>query len=450
MPLADSLAVLRARWTVIVGLTLFTVALAMFWGSRQVPTYRAAATVVLDLSPIDPTTQSVNPILLEPAGMLAYLATQVDLGGSAKTAKQAVQRLGLLESTEMRAMWLSQAADLGVPFEDWIAGLIRQGMEVRPLHGTPVLEFAYVSSDPRMASDMANAFAQAYIDVLGQLQRDRTSASAQAYARHAETARLRLSDAWGALLAFQREHGILTNDPAANAQMVAAYRAARVSVSQDINALAARQVADQARQSAQPLPDQEQLNPQAIDAAQDLATLEALMQRQRVRHGPNHPSTLASENAVAAVRSRLQEARAALSPALRREGDVSAEQARQVAEQAAQLRGGAQQQVELSERSLALQHKVARATLDYQQAYVASRLLAAPADAPAYGATWLSAAQAPAFPYTPTPWGIALLATLFGLMVGMATAAMLERRDRRVHTPLVLNQRLKLDLLGTV
>jgi uncharacterized protein involved in exopolysaccharide biosynthesis len=450
MPFADTLAVLRARWKVVAALTCLTVALALTWGTRQPKSYRATATVVVDLSPIDPNTLATHPALLEPAGLLAYLATQSDLAASAMTAKRAAQRTGLLESADMRANWLANAADQGVPYDDWLAGLLRSGLEVSMARGSPVIEFTYFSADPRAAAELANIYALSYLDVLGQWQRSQTEGSASTYARHAEQARSQLAAAWKALTAFQSRHGLLTTDALANAEVLGAYRAARQTVAQQVEATLARQASRAIAKAGSSIPNAELMSAEVLQLSEDLATYQTLLQRQRAAHGPEHPTTRAAEQALAATRGRLERARAQLPVAVESSNRQTTEQTAMLERDAAEREGQARQQATLMNESLALQHKVARASLNYQQAYVAARMLATPDDAPTYGAALLSSALAPTRAYAPSLPGIGTLALVLGLMIGTATAFLLERRDRRVYTPAALVQRLRLPILGTV
>jgi capsular exopolysaccharide synthesis family protein len=131
LDLREYLAVIRARKVTIIVTLVFVIALALAATFRQTPLYRASARLLV--KPISSDSFYIAPPNLE---------TEAEVFASEPVAVVAQERL---ES-------------------DSSVGALLSGLDVEPITETEVLVVNYTSPDPEVASDVANAFAFAYID----------------------------------------------------------------------------------------------------------------------------------------------------------------------------------------------------------------------------------------------------------------------------------------------
>ena len=132
--LRETLEVLRRRkWTILV-VTAIVVAAAVGYALLRPTTYTAEAVVLVSGTGTTPGTDDAAEINLE---------TERGLASSTTVATEVVDDLGL----------------------DSDPATLAAEIEVDAVSGTEFLNFAYTSSDPQFAADVAEGFADAYLDI---------------------------------------------------------------------------------------------------------------------------------------------------------------------------------------------------------------------------------------------------------------------------------------------
>jgi succinoglycan biosynthesis transport protein ExoP len=134
------------------------------------PTYRA--TTVLDIekdkaSPVDisssPQAASYDP---------EFLPTQTRLMRSREVAERAVRRLNLAENADFNPpkkgiFSFASGGDGEAAPKDAIARTasnVQAGIDIVSVRGTNLVELSYIANSPKVAADVANAIADAYVD----------------------------------------------------------------------------------------------------------------------------------------------------------------------------------------------------------------------------------------------------------------------------------------------
>ncbi|MCB2003280.1 MAG: chain length determinant protein EpsF, partial [Rhodoferax sp.] len=160
MTLQQFLLILRARWFVAL-LTLLVTVLVTIGVSMVIPKqYTANAAMVLDVRSPDPVTGQMLPGMIAPG----YMATQIDIITSDRVAQRVVKLLRMEESAAIRQQWQDETEGKGQLLL-WLSALLQKNLEVKPSRESNVINISYTGPDPDFAAAVANAFAQAYLDV---------------------------------------------------------------------------------------------------------------------------------------------------------------------------------------------------------------------------------------------------------------------------------------------
>jgi capsular exopolysaccharide synthesis family protein len=224
--LSEYLAVIVKRRVVMYA----AVAVALLWAllvsllSR--PMYRA--TVVIDVeqekgSPLDignamPIVDSYNP---------EFIPTQTRLMRSRETAERVVQRLNLMQNALIkppssglfrRGGDVSKTASKGSGIEPatLLAMQILGGIGVAPIRGTNLVELSYTAPTAKLASEIANALADAYIDWNLELKYRIVGQASQFLTRQVEQLKGEVEEKERQLQAYGRQKDIISMNPQSN------------------------------------------------------------------------------------------------------------------------------------------------------------------------------------------------------------------------------------------
>lgn len=438
----DVLHVIRARWLTVV-LVLAGVFMATLLASLLMPRqYVAYASVVADTK-IDPVAAAVAPA----QSLASYIATQVDIINSERVARRAVEIVAGREDSPTRRQWERESGE-GDEFEDWLGGGLTGRLVVAPSRESNVINVGVRWEDAEAAAELANAFAQAYIDVSIQLKVEPARQYASWFNERAKELRAELEERRKALSDFQRDSGIIATDERLDIETA---RLSELS-SQLLAIQAARQDA-QSRQAARG--DLESL-PEVLQSAtvnalkSQLATAELRRNELLSRLGTGHPDYQLADAEVTSLRERIDAEIRNVASSIgttarvnqRRENDVAAAfeaqkqrvlQLRRERDMAADL----QLEVLNAQRNLdAVNQRLAQSTLESltQQSNVLP----------------LTTASVPVFPASPRIKLNLALALVLGTLAGIGTALLVESRDRRIRMASDLPQRLQAPLLGVL
>ena len=169
MALGQLWVVLRARWLLascVFVATLVVVAvvtLIMPWR------YTATASLLINVKDADP----IAGMVIDGGAAPSYVATQVDVIASTRVSSRVVRNMRAEETSRLRARWLSLTDGDG-DFDIWLNETVRNGLDVRPLRGSNVINVSFIAEDPDFATSMADAYVQAYLETsleLGLIQR---------------------------------------------------------------------------------------------------------------------------------------------------------------------------------------------------------------------------------------------------------------------------------------
>ncbi|MFJ5444670.1 chain length determinant protein EpsF [Methylobacillus methanolivorans] len=207
MNFSQLILILKARYKAILFSLIFAIVLSLIISFLMSPTYRSTATVIVNYKGADPVTGIALPAQLMPG----YMATQTDIISSRNVAKKVVATLGLSDNAEIQESFQNATNGQG-DINDWLANLLLRNLDVRPSRESSLIDITFSGSNPNFASAIANAFAQLYIDTTIELKVEPSKKAAQYFTEQTRQLRADLEAAQKRLSTYQREKSIVSVD----------------------------------------------------------------------------------------------------------------------------------------------------------------------------------------------------------------------------------------------
>lgn len=198
--------VVLARRKIILLALIVTVLTTLVVSLLLPKSYKSAATLVLTHKGPDPVTG----VILSAQQITGYMATQLDVIKSSKTALMVVDQLKLDQSEVVK----KQFEDSGTTMElrDWLANFLLKNLDVETARDSSVIRINFMSVDPVFASIVANAFANAYQEISVRLTVEPSQKAATYFTSQLNLLRDRLETAQKKLTAYQHDSGIIDAD----------------------------------------------------------------------------------------------------------------------------------------------------------------------------------------------------------------------------------------------
>jgi polysaccharide biosynthesis transport protein len=298
MTLSQLLLILRARYKVVL-LTLLLVVSAALLVSLILPKeYTAGASVVVDVKSPDPLAGMVLPGALTPG----YMATQIDIINSDRVARRVVKLLRMDESPAIREQWIEATQGEG-ELPVWLGELLKKKLNVKPSRESNVINIEFSGSDPSFAAVVANAFAQAYMDINLELKVEPARQHATWFDDQTKALRDKLEKARQALSSHQQETGIIATEERLDheiAKLNDLSTQLTIVQGQTSDSSSKRKSAENPETLAEVMQ-----NPLINSLKADIARLDAKLQESSVNLGRNHPQTQRAQSELASLRNRL-------------------------------------------------------------------------------------------------------------------------------------------------
>src|SRR5437868_4752306 len=206
MDLSQYILALKARrkaFVTVLAVTIFTAIVAALVIPKR---YDATATILIDAR----DEQTLATAHLSPRERAGYIFTQMELIASGKVAHKVVRDLKLAQQPGMREDWERDTGGTG-SIEEWIATGLLEKLKVDS-GASNIIIVKYSSSDAKQASDVANAFAKAYLDVALELRTEPSREAGQWFDEQLKTLRADVTGAQTKLASYQKEKGIAGGD----------------------------------------------------------------------------------------------------------------------------------------------------------------------------------------------------------------------------------------------
>lgn len=168
--------------------------------------YKSTTTLLLTDKGADPVTGVLLPAQL----ITGYLATQLDVIKSSKTALMVVDHLKLDQSEAVKKQFEDSNSD--IELRDWLADLLLKNLDIDTKRDSSVIRISYKGADPLFTSIIANAFANAYQEISIRLTVEPSQKAASYFTGQINVLRDRLETAQKKLSQYQHEEGIIDAD----------------------------------------------------------------------------------------------------------------------------------------------------------------------------------------------------------------------------------------------
>lgn len=441
MTLQQVLAILAARWKTSLLVLLATVGVIVTISLLQPKKYTATASIMLDVRSPDPVAGVVLAGMMSPA----YMATQVDLLGSERVARRAIQSLGLNEDPQMREQWRTATKGQG-DFEAWLSDALLQSLEIKPSRESNVIGISYSSPDPNFAAAVANAFVRAYIDTSLELRVDPARQYSGFFDNRAKELRDEVEAAQARLSAYQRDKGLIATDERLDVENA---RLAELS-SQLVmlQSMAAESGGRQAQAGSRPDQMAEVLNnPVVANLSADVAREESRLKELTSRLGDSHPQVIEARARLGELHARLDTATKRASGSVNVNNSVNQSRVAQVRNELAAQRAKVLQMNSLRDEAAVLQRDVQNAQRAYDSMTQRATQSGVESQNTQTNISIIKNASAPATASSPNVRRNALAALFVGVLLAIGVALGIEVMDRRLRTASDVLTELKQPLL---
>jgi chain length determinant protein EpsF len=169
--------------------------------------YVASTSILLDARDEQQLAPAARATARERAG---YMQTQMDLIQSSKVAKRVVSDIKYTQLPGVREQFERDTGGLGT-IEDWAGNELLKKVKADS-SGSNIMTLTVTDSSPKLAADVANGFAKAYVETSLELRTEPTREAAAWFEDQLKTLRTNVSQAQQKLSAYQKEKGITSTD----------------------------------------------------------------------------------------------------------------------------------------------------------------------------------------------------------------------------------------------
>ena len=414
------------------------------------------ATVVLSAereqgSPLDPNWKPLVNGGYDPG----FLPTQMRLLKSREVAARVVRKLNLLEKRGLGLADLT-ASDRGrspASQEDAViaaAEKLRDGIQVNPVPGTNLLELSFAASSPRIASDVANAVAEAYIDWNLEAKFQIVTQASKFLTEQIEQLKNELELKQKQLLDAGGEKGVVSTDPQTNAPTQSLD-----ALNRDYAAAVTDRIAKEARyyeiRTARPDAIADGLSDGLVtQLSNDQARLERDYAEKLNLFKPEWP-------AMQQLKAQIGKGRQHLDSVIAKTVEKARETAKSDYEAALRREEGlknalgAQQAQAIASSNLRVEVETKRALLDsLSKRQAETEMISRLGEERASNVRIVDRALPPTSRFKPSYTRNGLMALLAGSAIGVGLALFLSHLDRTLRTPEQVEQYLQLPTLGVI
>lgn len=448
MKLSQIISILRARSGLVLGILGAVIAVVLALSLLLPKRYVATVALVVDTKATDPVTGALLPLQLLPS----HIATQLDVIKSHNVALKVVAKLRLAELPAIREQFQDDTGGAG-SLRDWLADQLLEQLDARPSRESSVIEIAYSSADPHVAAEMANAFADAYVQTSIELKADPARRQTGWFEGQVSELRTALETAQQRLSDYQQEKQIIGVDAdrldienarlaELSSQLVAAQRfmyEADTRQRQLTRAAASGRVGE--------LPDV-LANVLVQNLKAEIAHAEAKLAEIGGHYGRNHPQYLSAAAELAALRNKLATELDTAKGSIGQADQIAQRQAHELQAaldaQKARVLALTQQRDKLA----VLTRDVESARSAYDAAMQRTAHVRLESELDQTDIAVLNPAIAPLRPVFPMLVLNLALACVLGTMLGAGTALLVEMTNRRVRSRADLIEIVKIPVLA--
>jgi chain length determinant protein EpsF len=441
MSLHQFFLILRARYRLALLIAASAVVLALAVSLLLPKQYTAQAAVLVDLRTPDPVTGGSLAGVVAPS----YMATQVDVISGERVAKRVVSMLKLDEKPELRERWLEATEGRG-SLQTWLAESLQKRMEVRPARESNVINISYKGADADSTAQIANAFAQAYLDTHLALKTEPARIYAEWFDQQAMASRDKLEEAQSRLSDYQQKAGIVTSDERLD------YETAKLgAISSQLTEVQVATTDSQSKRNARSDSVAEVMESSLINGLKaDIGRMEAKVQESGVNLGPNHPQMQRMQSELSALRQRLATETRSIASSINTTFQVGKDRERELLSAVASQKSRVLKINKDRDELNVYRRDVEAAQRAYEEVSKNASQTRLQSLTNQTNVVRLSSATAPLTPSSPKTLLNLLIAAFAGTLLAIACVLLLELANRRVRSAEDLSGMLDLPVLGHI
>ena len=441
MSLHQFFLILRARYRLALLIAISAVLLALAVSLLMPRQYTAQTAVLVDLRTPDPVAGGALAGVVAPS----YMATQVDIIGGDRVAQRVVNMLKLDEISASRQRWLDATEGRG-SLQAWLAESLQKRLDVRPARESNVINISFKGAEAESTAQIANAFAQAYLDTHLALKTEPARIYAEWFEQQAKASRAKLEEAQSRLSNYQQKSGIVTSDERLD------YETAKLgAISSQLTEVQVATTDSQSKRYARSDSIAEVMDSSLINSLKaDIGRMEAKVQEAGVNLGPNHPQMQRMQSELASLRQRLALETRSITTSINTAYQVGKDREREllgaVAMQKSRVLNINKERDELNVYRRDVE-AAQRAYEEVSKNASQTRLLSLTNQT---NVVRLNTATEPLTPSSPKTLLNLLIAAFCGTLLGIACVLLLELANRRVRSAEDLIHMLDLPVLGRI
>jgi succinoglycan biosynthesis transport protein ExoP len=425
-------ALLARRWLflgVAGGMALGIMLISLVWPK----TYLAETTVVVDSKTTDPV--SGTPISAE---MLpSTIATQVDVIVSHNVARKAVDALHLTSDPVWRSRYdkMKHGSDA---IDDWIADSVLKKVNANPSHDSHVINIDVGAESPKLAADIANAFADAYIQTSLELTADPARRQSQWFAEQTKGLRSSLELAQSRLSEAQQSSGVVGTNEQIDventrlAELSTQLITAQASMYENQNKL--KQLNHAVQNDKRDETPELASSPLLQALRSELVRAEANLAETSERFGVQHPQYTSAQAQVAAIRRRLAAETRSASGSISQQAAISAQQTAELQGALAAQRDRVLRLKQSTDKIEILRRDVDSAKQAYDSGLQRANQVHLESQLNQSNIAILNPALPPAYAAKPNVFLNTMVGLVLGCMLGLAAVIAMEGTDQRVRS----------------
>jgi chain length determinant protein EpsF len=386
--------------------------------------YTATVSLVVDVK-ADPILGNLMPSAASPT----YIQTQTEIIQSDRVGSRVVKLLRLEQNKVAVDRW-REDTDGSVPFDYYYGTLLQKSLAIKPARGSNIIGITYSGQDPKFAAAVANAFAQAVIEVAIDMRVEPARQYAAFFDERLKGLRANLEKAQAKLSAFQQEKGIVATDQRLDQELTRlGALTAQLSETQGQKV----EVNSRQRNTGSELSPDVQLNPIIASLKNSLNAAEARLSEISTTVGKSHPQRVQLEAQIDELKSQMKDE-------IRRISGATNTMSRATSQKEAELKAMIEAQ---KQRVLALRSQHDEISVLVQDVETAGRAYESVAQrmtqtsleskAEQTNLSILSPAMSPTEPSRPIVSKYMAAAAMAGMALGIMLALGLELLDRRVR-----------------
>ncbi len=318
--LRQLLSVIRNYMISIIAIIAASLALGIVLTMLQTPQYTATVSMQIDDNAAD-VLQSGRDLQSSSDDFDAnrFLNTQLDILKSRVIAKRVADKLKLYGNSRfLAAMEVDFTATAGVDrkqLEELTLGLLRSHMLINLPRQSRIANISFVSADPSVSAEVANAYADQFIQANLQRKFESTAYARDFLASQLSATKLRLEKSERDLNNYARAAGIIRTSEAAGKEDSpgmgnSVTTASLLQLNEAANQAQSTRIAAEGRwlalSKSSPMNARDVLqNPTVQSLLSKRSELETLLREERVRHLGGHPSVMRLEAQIATLNQQL-------------------------------------------------------------------------------------------------------------------------------------------------